>query len=302
MIDFSYIIVNFRTPKLTTEAVKSIIAHEKKSSFEIIVVENGSGDNSYSYLAKNLPKKKVRLIKSEENLGFGLGNNLGQEKAKGRFFVLFNSDAYEIEEILPKIKKTFDNNKKISILGTKIIYPNYQLQQSHGSLPGILSIFFWMFFFDDILILRLIFPSLHKRAKYFYSKKTKTGWVTGALMIVKRGVYRELGGFSRDIFMYAEDIDLCLRAKKKGYLTYFSPEIKVIHIGQQSSKGLPNSALISEFKGLMFVVKKHQSPVKYFLIKLILSSGALLRILIFGIILRSQQRKEIYSQALKVIW
>ncbi len=301
MIDFSYIIVNFRTPKLTTEAVKSIIAHEKKSSFEIIVVENGSGDDSYSYLSKNLPDN-VKLIKSEENLGFGSGNNLGLSKAKGRFFVIFNSDAYEMEPILSKIKRIFDQNRKISILGPKILYPNYELQQSHGSRPGILSVFFWMFFFDDIPLLRLLLPSLHKRNKFFYRKLAKTGWITGAMMVFKRGVYHKLNGFNKDIFLYAEDIDICLRAKKKGFLTFFTPEVRIIHLGQQSSKGLPDTALINEFKGLLFVAKTNFNPVKYFIIKTILTLGALLRLIIFGIILRSSEKKRIYSQTLKIIW
>lgn len=301
MIDFSYIIVNFRTPELTVEAAKSIVAHEKKSSYEIIVVENGSGDNSPSYLSKNLPKN-IKLIKSEENLGFGQGNNLGLLKAKGRFFVIFNSDAYEVEAILPKIKKTFEQNNKISILGTKILYPNYQLQPSHGSRPGILSVFFWMFFFDDIPILGFFLPSLHKNKKDFYRKRTKTGWVTGAIMVFKRSVYRQLNGFNKDIFMYAEDIDICLRAKKKGFLTFYTPDVHIIHVGQQSSKGLPDTALINEFKGLLFVAKSNFNPAKYSIIKVIITLGALLRLIIFGIILRNSEKKRIYSQALKIIW
>lgn len=301
MIDFSYIIVNFRTPKLTLEAVKSIISHEKKSKYEIIVVDNNSEDGSQSYLSKNLPKN-VKFIIAPENLGFGRANNLGLEKAKGRFFVVFNSDAYEVEEILPKIKKTFDSNKKISILGTKILYPNYELQQSHGSLPSILSIFFWMFFVDDIPLLNKIVPSLHKKTNIFYKKTKKTGWVTGAILIIKRNVFRQLGGFNPKIFLYAEDIDICLRAKKKGHKTYFSPDVRVIHIGQQSSKGLPDNALIGEVKGLLFVSKTNFNPIKYWIIKLILTMGSLLRLVIFGIILRSTQRRQIYKQVIKTIW
>ena len=301
MIDFSYIIVNFRTPKLTLEAVKSIISHEKKTKYEIIVVDNNSEDGSLAYLSKNLPKS-VKFIVAPENLGFGRANNLGLEKAKGRFFVIFNSDAYEVEEILPKIKKTFESNKKISILGTKILYPNYELQQSHGSLPGVLSIFFWMFFVDDVPLLNKIIPSLHKKSHSHYKKTKKTGWVTGAMMVFKRNSFRKLGGFNPKIFLYAEDIDICLRAKKNGFKTYFSPDVRVIHVGQQSSKGLPDNALIGEVKQLLFVSKANFNPIKYWLIKLILTIGSLLRLVIFGIILRSTQKKQIYKQVIKTIW
>lgn len=301
MIDFSFVVVNFRTPKLTVEAVKSIISHEKKIKYEIIVVDNNSGDNSISYLSKYLPKS-VRLILSDENLGFGRANNLGLAKAKGRFFVIFNSDAYEVEEILPKIKKIFDSRKNISILGTKILYPNYELQQSHGSLPGLLSIFTWMFFLDDIPILNFFLPSLHKKSKFFYKKTVKTGWVTGALMVFKRSVYRKLNGFNPEIFLYSEDIDICLRAKKHKHRTYFFNEVKVIHIGQQSSKGASSSALIGEVTGLIYISKKYFNPVKYLMIKLLLTLGSLLRLTIFGIILKSSSAKYIYSQILKIIW
>lgn len=301
MIDFSYIIVNFRTPKLTLEAVKSIISHEKKSKYEIIVVDNNSNDGSQSYLSKNLPKS-VKFIIAPENLGFGRANNLGLEKAKGRFFVVFNSDAYEVEEILPKIKKVFDSNKKISILGAKILYPNYQLQQSHGSLPSIFSVWFWMFFVDDIPFLNKIIPSLHKKSNTFYKTTKKTGWVTGAMMVFKRNTFRQLGGFNPKIFLYAEDIDICLRAKKKGFKTYFYPDVRVIHIGQQSSEGLQDNALIGEVKGLLFVSKTNFNLIKYWLIKLILTIGTLLRLIIFGIILRNAQRKLTYKQVFKTIW
>lgn len=300
-VEFSYIIVNFRTSKLTLEAVTSIINHEKKTSHEIIVVENGSDDDSEQFLKKYLPEH-VKLIISDTNIGFGRANNLGLKNARGRFFVIFNSDAYEVEEILPKIKSKFESDKRISILGTKLVYPNYHLQQSHGSLPGIISIFTWMFFLDDIPIIRSILPSMHKRADFFYRKSTKTGWVTGALMVVKRSVYTKLGGFNPDIFLYGEDVDFCLRADKKKFKTYFTPDVKVVHIGQQSSKGQADTALINEFKGLRYVSKYNFNPIKYFLIKVILIKGALIRLVIFGIILKRKERKSIYTQALKAIW
>ncbi len=301
MIDFSFVIVNFRTPKLTVEAVKSIISHERKTKYEIIVVENNSGDNSVSYLSRYLPKS-VKLIISNENIGFGNANNLGLTKAKGRFFVIFNSDAYEVEEILPKIKKTFDINKKISILGTKILYPNYELQQSHGSLPGVMSIFAWMLFLDDIPILKFFLPSIHKRSKFFYRKTQKTGWVTGAMMVFKRSAYRKLNGFNPEIFLYSEDIDICLRAKKQKLLTYFYSDVQVIHIGHQSSGGLPASALIGEISGLIYLSKKYFNPLKYLIIKLLLTLGSLLRLTIFGIILKRGSAKDIYTKILTNIW
>jgi GT2 family glycosyltransferase len=115
-------------------------------------------------------------------------------------------------------------------------------------------------------------------------------------MFIRRSVVTDIGGLDEKIFMYAEDVDYCMRATKKGWKVGIVPSASICHIG--SASGSSNRALLGEIKGLMYLWKKHFPAWQTPLIRLIFWKGALLRYLLFGILLGRKDARELYSQVL----
>lgn len=221
MILFSIIIVNFKTKELTKNCLDSLFKYCDKDIFEVILVDNNSGDQSVEFLQNNF-KNKIKIIKSSENLGFGKANNLGAKIAQGEYLFLLNSDTLIQNNILKPLYRFLKKNLKSGIVSPNLFLENKE-RQSHafGIYPTIRSEISNKFFYSRIKII---------------NKPFKVDWVSGAAMIIRRKIFQEINGFDPNFFMYFEDLDLCLETKKRGWEIYVLPEIKLIHLGGKSSK------------------------------------------------------------------
>jgi GT2 family glycosyltransferase len=206
------IIVNFRTKELTLAAVNSAI--EEPETGKVIVVENNSDDYSYEWLDEHLPDR-AELVMSEENLGFGGGNNLGLEHATADHIFLLNSDAtLDTGSLAPLIARLEDPT--VGIVAPAIyVPPDRHLQ------PDVLG----------------NFPTPSK----ILTRKTNTDlenlepdWVSGCAMLLRRQEMLDLGGFDENLFMYLEDVDLCKRYREKGQRIVREMTAGVVHLGGAS--------------------------------------------------------------------
>lgn len=302
-MDVSFIIVNYKTKELTAKAISSIYKFAQNIKFEIILVDNNSQDKSVNYLKKKFPK--IRLIENTGNFGFGKANNQGMEIANGEFLFLFNSDAYLIDDSISKIIQRAKEINNLGAISPLILNVDKSIQQSGGFSPSLTKVFWWMSFLDD-LPFGLVFKPYHIDHDSFYKKENELDWLTGAAMIIPKSVYNKVGGFDENIFMYGEDIELCNNIKKAGFKIVFSPAGRLIHLGQGSSKKVSKNAILGEYSGLVYFYKKNRSRFSLQILKILLKMGALLRVIVFGLLgmVRQQaDRKElskIYAEAFKV--
>ena len=294
-MDLSIIIINYKTKSITADCLNSIKKSTDNLKKEIIVVDNGSEDGSIEYLKKRFPKYKI--YSSGGNLGFARGNNFGINKAKGKYVWLLNSDT-----ILKKttIQSLYDlalqNNSKIA--SCRLLNKNGSIQPQGGYLPRLIRLMAWMWFLDDLPILSKLFKPYQQRDLDFFQKDQHPGWLSGTALLVKRDLYQQMKGLDKKIFMYGEDTEFCLRASHlKIKLDYFSRP-SLVHLGQAS--GSNRGAILGEFKGLKYLYQKHYSFYKSILLRFLLFTGALLRVLVFGIILKDDTRKIIYEEAYKL--
>lgn len=228
------IIVNFRTPELTLEAVNSVL--DEPETNQVIVVENGSGDDSAKLLKTRLPDK-TKLVVSEKNLGFGGGNNLGLQHATADYIFLLNSDATVDQGSLePLVARLHDNT--IGIVAPAIyVPPDRHLQ------PDVLG----------------HFPTPSR----ILTRKTNTtlenlepDWVSGCAMLLRREEMLDLGGFDENLFMYLEDVDLCKRYRNKGQRIVREQTAGVVHLGGASATS--NSQQKAQFrKSTDYYLTKH---------------------------------------------
>jgi GT2 family glycosyltransferase len=227
----SIIIVNYNSEMLLHECLKSIYEQTKEVTFEVIVVDNASSDNSRSMVCAEFPD--VRIIESLENTGFSRGNNLGVKAAKGSYLFFLNADAFLIENSIKLLANFLDEHPYVGAVGPKILYEDRCFQLSSGRLPNL---------FVE-LVDKTIYSLLHKWRKVFcpvielWHRHTKTvGWLTGACMMVRKNAFSAIGGFDEKIFMYFEDKDLCKRLNYSGWKVVYYPQTSVIHLLAGSSR------------------------------------------------------------------
>lgn len=288
-MELSIIILNYNTKDLTISCINSVVEQYKQElendTFEIILVDNASEDNSVEAF-KKLKVKNLVIVESKENLGFSKGCNSGAKNAKGEFLLFLNSDTEIKDQGFAKMVDYLRKNEKIGILGGALKNENGTNQSSAGKFYNLLNLFLAMLGLERLGILR----ESPGRIK-------KVDWVSGACLMINKKNFEKIGGFEKELFMYAEDMELCYRAKKKGFLTYFYPEVTLFHKERGSSDR--TFAILNIYKGILFFYKKHKPSWQFQIARFILFSKALLLVYL-GKIMNNKYLEETYSKALKI--
>ena len=288
-MELSIIILNYKTKDLTLNCARSIVEQYKKEldndKFEIILVDNNSEDDSVKAFNR-LRIKNLQIIESNENLGFGKGCNLGASKAKGEFLLFLNSDTEIKDQGFVKMVNFLSQNKNVGILGGKLKNPNGTNQLSCGKFYSPFNLLLVLLGFNKLLNLRES-PNVIK----------KVDWVSGACFMIRKDIFNKVKGFTKDFFMYIEDMELCFRVKKKGFSTYFYPNIMLFHKELGSSN--KTFAVVNIYKGIIIFYKKHKSKPEYLLAKFMLKTKALI-LVVLGKIVNNKYLQDTYSQALKI--
>ncbi|MBI2029520.1 glycosyltransferase family 2 protein [Candidatus Gottesmanbacteria bacterium] len=296
----SVVIVSYNTKELLSKCLQSLDASLKSagllSKSEIIVVDNASTDGSVEMIQKKFPK--VVLIKNSANLGFGGANNQGIRQTKGDFVLLLNSDTVlyptTIKSSLDEIAKT-----KADILGPALLNPDESVQQSVGYFPNLVRVFLWMLFLDNIPLVYNLIKPYHVKVSSFYKSDHWVDWVTAAYFLARSKVFAK-NLFDPKVFMYAEEVELCYRIKKQGFKILYSPVSTLLHLKGGSGSG-QTAGIKEELYGIEYIYRKHSNILAFLVVKLLLTLGALLRIFIFGIMLKSEKRKKSYLEYLKLV-
>lgn len=211
------IILNWNRFRDTAECLESVFKI-RYSNYSVVVVDNGSEDDSAAEIEKSFDR--VVLIRNKENLGYAEGNNVGIRHAleNGADYIwLLNNDTVVDRGALVAMVDLAEKDRGIGILGSKIYYFDQ---------PEIL----W-FAGATIDWNRAISPHIGRMEKDVgqYDRETEVDRVTGCSMLVRRDVFDEIGMFDEKFFLYAEEVDLCVRARAKGYRNVYVPKSVVYH-------------------------------------------------------------------------
>ena len=224
--EISVLIVNYKTPELVADCVRSLRRHVQRISFEIIIVDNESSTSSMQLLQEYCPQ--TTIIANRENSGFGRGNNIGFHHARGRFLFLINSDAVLVGDCLTDMADFLKGHPEAAMVGPQVFLPDGSRQPKIcGNTPTLRRL--W----NDALLLSSLFP----RCRFFQGIHrdhivhaiTEVGWISGVCMLIRREFFERTGGFNPDFFLYAEDIDLCLRIRRDGGVIYHMRTACIVH-------------------------------------------------------------------------
>ena len=224
-MDVSIIIVNYNTEDLTLQCLESVYSITNGLTFEVVVVDNASKDDSVLKIKQLFPQ--TILIQSDTNLGFGCANNLGYQSSKGEFIFLLNSDTILINNAIKILWQFLNNHDDIAIVGGQL-YAKDGLTKVHSYSCIFPSIFMEI---DELLSHRLtsfIDKNRQKRGKKdgFFN----VAYITGADMMLRRSDIEKLGFFDPAFFLYFEETELAYRYYNNGKISAFVSESKIIHL------------------------------------------------------------------------
>lgn len=287
-VDLSIIIVNHNTGDILDKCLGSVKASLRDSplKYETIVVDNASSDNSREILGKKYPQAK--LILNKTNIGFGPANNQGVKAATGEMILFLNSDIIVIENAIDKLYK-FTKRHRNAFVGGKLFNIDGTSQPSCGPNLSLPVVFAALFLQGDKLRITRYSPN---NPKY-------VDWVSGACIMTAKKVIEDDLYFDESIFLYMEEIDLFMRARKKSYKVIFYPSSGFIHLGSASSKG-KTQPVLNIYKGLLYLYKKHYYKSTYLFLVLLLRLKAYIS-LGLGYLTGNSYLKQTYGQALKLV-
>ncbi|MDE2402255.1 MAG: glycosyltransferase family 2 protein [Burkholderiales bacterium] len=235
-MDLSIIIVNWNSKDYLAKAISSIFAATRSMSFEVLVIDSGSFDGCAEMLQTTHPD--VVFIQSRHNLGFAAANNAAFRAARGRIILFLNPDTEILGNAIEQLYSRLTGMPQAGIVGPKLLNSDGSVQDTCvRAFPTILNQFL------DSDLLRTRFPQAALWGKQTLSVQTdlpmKVEAVSGACLMIKRSVFEAVGLFSTDYFMYAEDMDLCLKTSRAGFSAYYVPTAVVVHHGGASSAQAP---------------------------------------------------------------
>lgn len=289
----SVVIVSWNTRKMTLNCLSSLELALKSDGLveksEIIVVDNGSVDRTASVIKKNFPA--VRLKVNKKNLGFGRANNQGIKLAKGEFVLLLNSDTLVPPGNLKKMIDYLSGRPEVGVVGPKLLNKDGTDQPSAGHFPDLLTVALMLFgerFFKT------------DRVRSSFTKTKPVDWVMGAAMLCRAEVLKEVGGFDEKIFMYMEEVEMCYRIKKKGWLVVYFSEVVITHFGGGSSRSGRKEPILDIYRGLKYFYQNHYGLLSYLFLRLMLKIKAVFAYTM-GVVTGNQYLQETYAEAYRLV-
>lgn len=295
------VIVSYNASSYLKDCLDSIISLTKGPSYEIIVVDNNSADDSVA--AARSFGKAVTVIANKDNRGFGAGINIGLKKVTGKYVLVLNPDIRFFDDAISKMLAWMDGHKDVGLASCQFLNGEQKLLPNGGYFPTLLRLFFWAFFLDDLPIFANLLKSYHpsgspllKRENVF-SKDFFPDWVTGGFMFVRREVIDQVGNLDENIFMYEEEVEWQYRMRLAGWKIGYTTVTRVIHFERGSQEGSSRGAVLGEFKGLRYIYGKHFPGWKQVVVGTILDIAAFNRVF-FWLVRRKMDMVKVYAEAL----
>ena len=228
------------------KAALDALANDFADDWEIIVVDNESITQDFDAFAARYPW--VTFIANPANSGFGFGCNIGVAKASGEQLLFMNPDVIATPDDIQRLMQ-MKKRHRVGIIAPRQVSAKGKAQKVFDDFPSLLNQ-------SKILraLLRAVWPSKFLDPRAEYSDLTLCDWVTGSVLLIDRGDFDAIGGWSEDYWMYVEDADLCRKAHDIGLSIAYAPEVEVIHVHGGSSR--LNVAVKSMTK-LEVIISKH---------------------------------------------
>lgn len=266
------IIVSYNTRVLTESCIETILDSDVQRAVVISLVDNGSTDGTCETVRSRF--KQVEIIEETSNLGYAGAINRGADCGHSDYIMISNTDVEFERDAMEEMASFLDANPNVGAVGPQQFYPSGEWQRSYGIVPSVreglhnlLGITTW-----HQTVRRLLWPRV-----IVDRKPRRVSYIDGAVMMIRREAFEEVGGFDTSFSHYAEEADFCVRLQQAGWETWVVPSALVMHIRGASSKRSPEKRVAFAerlVKAKAQFVSKHSGPGKGYMYGLLQSLHA----------------------------
>ena len=287
MLDLSIVIVSWNVKEELRNCLESIRKNISGIAYEIIVVDNNSGDGSVEMVKKEYPE--AILITNKGNLGYGRANNQGIKVAKGKFILILNPDTIVLSGAVGEMCRFLEENHSVGACGPKILDSDFK--PFH---PVIYDPTIWELFGNDTF-LRKLFPKLCSPLYRQPNRIKRVHRLSGCFFLARIKALKMVDLFDERIFLFYEDADLFSRLRRNGWCLYYLPEISVLHL---HSKSVSHFSLFQKEvfvrQGSLIYFRNRYGFIPSLFFKVFLISSYLLYLITLEM-LSLLSRKEVYD-------
>jgi GT2 family glycosyltransferase len=252
--DISVVIVAWNAKRYLELCLESFEKAPPQRTTEVLVVDNASADGTSEMVETRFPW--VKLIKSEENLGFSRGNNLAIRQCRGRYVALVNPDVILFPNCLDALAQFLDDNPKVGDVGPKVLNPDMSMQSTCRRFPSLWNNFCSASRLETIFKGTPFFAGEHM----FYFRHDQTlpvDVIVGCFSMIRRETFEQVGLLDDNLFMYGDDVDWCKRAHNAGWQVVFYPGGQAIHDRGKTTAPYPVRFALAQQRSVLYFWKKH---------------------------------------------
>jgi len=255
----SAVIVNWNTREELARGIESLLKHHPGLEIGITVVDNASSDGSADMIRQKFPR--VELIANRDNCGFAAANNqaFARLNRQSRFVLVLNPDIVFTSNVIQPLVDFLQSHPDAHVVTPRILNPEGGIQRGcrrRDPRP--------LMMLSSLFGLSRLFPKSKRFSGYTYGEipERETHRVeaaSGSFLFFRREVLDAVGGFDERFFLYAEDLDWCLRVRKKGFSIYYYPVTSVVHQRAASSARRPLARLWHmHYTAFLYIVKNQR--------------------------------------------
>ncbi len=279
--DVAVIIVTYNSEGQIGECLQSVIEQRQSISQEIIVVDNCSQDKTVEIIRKEFPS--VKLITPEENLGFAKAVNLAAAQFQARYYLLLNPDTVVLDHAIDRVHAFAEKNPRYGFYGGQTLKEDGKTleRSSCWGQPTVWSLFLFATGLSTLFRHNSFFDP-ESLGPWKRDSVREVGVITGCFLLAREDAWKNIGGFDEHFWLYGEDVDLAMSARKAGYRPVITPDAVTIHEVGQSSTSIQK--MIWLHRGKVSLIKKHWSGLSRALAVAFLKTGVAVRALAYGLL------------------
>jgi hypothetical protein len=287
--DLSIVLVCWNNKTYLEPCLESLYQSGMRSSFDVVVVDNGSTDGSQAMLREKYPD--VIIIQNDGNVGLGKASNQGIEATQGRHVLLLNNDTLVNGPSFDTMVEFLDNNPKVGAVGGKILNPDGSVQSCYNDFSTLREEFLIATRLGELLWAG--YP-----ANVSDQETRSVSWISSACLMVRRTALDQVGLLDEEYFIYGDEVDLQYRLKRAGWQIYYLPNATIIHYGGRSMNRWSRRRMV--YRGKILFYQKHYGPIQTAALRTMLGGLSLAKIGIWSAAFiwpgwREQAQKELRS-------
>lgn len=266
--------VNRNTAELLVRCLDHILASDLEGEYQVIVVDNGSTDDSVARVSGLYPQ--VAVIEAKRNLGFAAANNRAFAIAEGDFLLLVNTDAMLEPDCARCLRNLMVSRADVGMTGPQLLNGDGSPQTSYEAVPTLAT---------ETLnrsLLKRLFPSRYPGKHVLMTGPEPVEALIGAVMMIRSAALRQVGGFDEDYFFFLEETDLAVRLRAAGWKVMHEPRARAVHLQGATARSHGAAARIEFYRSRYLFFRKHYGKVSANLIKAVFAANLTLNVSVLG--------------------